>query len=127
MKVLNKKIWIPVIFFFSTNIFSQVMNVDNYGAAGDGITDDRAAIQNVLDDLKLSGGELQFTSGKTYIIDGGLNLYHYLDTKNYLITTTSEDKATIKIKDNSPIEWGNGGIGDLEFIILAILQFQIYV
>jgi hypothetical protein len=46
-----------------------VLYVDNYGAAGDGVTDDRAAIQAAIDALPPSGGTVQFTSGKTYLID----------------------------------------------------------
>ncbi len=94
---------------FSTSLFSQLIKVDDYGAKGDGVTNDRAAIQRALDKLKSQGGELQFTSGKIYIISGGLNLLHYSDVRHYLVTSTGSSKATIKNKDGSPIEWGNWG------------------
>ena len=89
------------------SLFSQTIKVDDFGAVGNGVTDDRSAIQSALNKLKLDGGELQFTSGKTYIIEGGLRLLHYSDAKSYLITSTETEKATIKNKDGSPIEWGN--------------------
>ena len=103
------KVKILIIFFIAINIRGQVIYVDNYGATGDGTTNDRDAIQNALDDLKTNGGELQFTSGKIYIIESGLNLYNYPDTKTYSITTTGSEKATIKIADNTPITYGHWG------------------
>lgn len=43
-------------------------NVKNYGAKGDGITNDTAAIQNALDAAEaLGGGEVYFPSGRYYI------------------------------------------------------------
>ncbi len=90
--------------------FGQIIKVDDYGAVGDGVTDDQPAIQNALDALKLNGGELQFTSGKTYIIELGLTLSHCTADKNYLVTTTGDEKATIKIADSTSITYGHWGI-----------------
>ena len=104
------KLLIVVNIILTLSLFSQTIKVDDFGAVGDGVTDDRAAIQSALDKLKSDGGELQFTSGKTYIIGRGLNLLHTSDTKNYLITSTDSEKATIKNKDETPIEWGGWGL-----------------
>ena len=90
-------------------LYGQVLKVDDYGAVGDGVTDDRAAIQQAFNALKANGGELQFTSGKTYIIAKGLELNFFSASHNYLITTTDKGKATIKIKDGAPISYGYWG------------------
>ena len=90
--------------------FGQTIKVDDFGAVGDGVTDDRAAIQSAFDALRTNGGEVQFTSGKTYIIKAGLKLYFFSANKNYLITTTGSEKATIKIADGTPITYGHWGI-----------------
>ena len=90
-------------------LFSQTYLVDNYGAVGDGVTDDRAAIQNAIWDLQGTGGTLQFTSGKTYIISTGLNFYNFSDTHHYLVTTSSTEKAVIKIQDEAPLNWNHWG------------------
>ncbi len=95
---------------FTISAFGQIYKVDDYGAKGDGVTDDRAAIQKAFDLLRTNGGEVQFTSGKTYIIKAGLKLYHFSANKNYLITTTDSEKAIIKIADGTPITYGNWGI-----------------
>ncbi len=90
-------------------VFGSTISVDDYGAVGDGITDDTASIQSALNALKLNGGVLNFTSGKTYIISGGLDLLYYPADKSYLIQSSGKVKAVIKIKDgtgNSCGTWG---------------------
>lgn len=49
------------------------LNVKDYGAIGDGITDDSAAIQAVINLLPATGGEIFFPSG-TYLIGTPLNI-----------------------------------------------------
>ncbi len=106
MKIIISKLLLFVIFFplFS---FSQTYYVDNYGAVGDGVTDDKNAIQNAIWDLWGTGGTLYFTSGKTYIISEGLNFYNFSDTHNYLVTTTGSQKATVKIQDGAILYWNH--------------------
>jgi polygalacturonase len=87
--------------------YGQIYKVDDYGAKGDGVTDDRYAIQKALNDLKSNGGEVQFTSGKEYIINAGLEVIDFPNSKNYKITTTGEGKAIIKIADGAPLTWSH--------------------
>jgi hypothetical protein len=47
------------------------INVADYGATGDGSTDDTVAIQAAFDAVSASGGTVVFEPGKTYMINGG--------------------------------------------------------
>lgn len=73
---------------------SSTVNVETFGAVGDGITDDTLAIQAALDLAHTSGGGLvQFTPGKTYAVSTFLVVYDY--------TTIYAYGATIKAIGNS--------------------------
>jgi len=111
IKKIIKTVLIGILSFVFLPLISisQTYLVDDYGAVGDGITNDHDAIQNAIWDLRSTGGTLQFTSGKTYIIGTGLNFYTFSATHNYLVTTTGTDKATIKIQDGAPLNWNHWG------------------
>lgn len=66
-------------------------NVNDYGAVGNGIADDTVAIQSALDS---GASTIVFSSGQTYLIDGGLAL----SESNITIIATG---ATIKLKANA--------------------------
>lgn len=53
---------------------SMVANVKNYGAIGDGVTDDAAAIQSALDTFSLSGGIIFFPNA-TYLVKSPVKFY----------------------------------------------------
>jgi hypothetical protein len=54
---------------------APVVNVDDFGARGDGVTDDRAAILRALEALR-GGGTLVFTPEKTYAKRGVIVVRH---------------------------------------------------
>ena len=102
---------IVINLIFTVSLSAQISKtIEEYGAKGDGITDDKNAIQTAFDALKRYGGEIKFTSGKTYIIGGGLFMNYFSKDKYYLVTTTGKKKATIKIKDRVPITYGYWGL-----------------
>lgn len=49
----------------------MIFNVQNFGAKGDGITDDTAAIQNAIDAAAAAGGGQVYMPTGTYIVSGG--------------------------------------------------------
>jgi hypothetical protein len=60
---------------FSRMIDSSVATASSYGAVGDGVTDDTAAIQAGIDALETNqGGTLRLDPAKTYLISSALNL-----------------------------------------------------
>ena len=50
------------------------VNVKDYGAAGDGETDDQAAIQSAIDDVSEAGGGTVFFPAGTYAISSAVNV-----------------------------------------------------
>ena len=48
---------------------ARILNVRDYGAKGDGVADDTAAIQACANDLVFKGGVMYFPAGKYYITD----------------------------------------------------------
>jgi hypothetical protein len=54
--------------------FSAELNVNDYGAVGDGVTDDRRAIQSALDAIPYtSGGKIYLPPG-TYKVNAPINI-----------------------------------------------------
>ncbi|EJM61988.1 parallel beta-helix repeat (two copies) [Pseudomonas sp. GM50] len=49
----------------------MIFNVQNFGAKGDGITDDTAAIQSAIDAAAAAGGGQVYMPSGTYIVSGG--------------------------------------------------------
>lgn len=73
----------------------QYVSVEDFGAVGNGTADDTAAIQAALDS---GASEIVFTAGRTFIVDGGLD-----------VTTNGQHilayGATIKLKANATTKW----------------------
>ncbi|KJZ33757.1 M10 family metallopeptidase C-terminal domain-containing protein [Pseudomonas fluorescens] len=81
----------------------MIFNVQNFGAKGDGITDDTAAIQSAIDAAAAAGGGQVYIPTGTYIVSGGeepsdgclmlkSNVYLYGDGMG---------KTTVKVADGS--------------------------
>ncbi|MCX2481809.1 glycosyl hydrolase family 28-related protein [Pedobacter sp. MC2016-15] len=95
MKIFNKKT--IVIFTLFVSILSnscaqnravKTFNVRDYGAVGNGITDDYAAIQKCFDDaLKLNDSKVLFPSGK-YSLSKGL-VAHYINNNLEILGNTT--------------------------------------
>lgn len=70
-------------------------NVLAYGARGDGVTDDTAAIQNAIDAKNAAGGGSVLLPGGTYLVTG---LTH---KDNVIIVGEHKQATTIKLADSS--------------------------
>ena len=80
------------------NIAESTIDISEFGAEGDGSTDDTAAIQSALDYLEEHGGTLNLESRKTYNVTEGLLLR---DAANFKIEGNG---ATIKVADDAAPE-----------------------
>jgi hypothetical protein len=77
----------------SPSITSPSVKVDDFGARGDGVTDDTAAIIRAIQSLSSGGGTVVFTPGKTYLKRGvvavtspGIKLWGYRSTVFSVVT-----------------------------------------
>ncbi len=117
----------------------EIFNVKAYGAKGDGITDDTAAIQSVIDLLPINGGVIYFPTGRyelsnTLIIkkhgvtlQGSKFVSTFADQINQqpgdIGTSVIEASSTLGFPNNTPIVqagelgtskmWTGGGVYDL--------------
>ena len=106
---------------YATLIVNNTINVKQFGAKGDGITDDKTAIQNALDYVK-NGGSIYFPKNfpNKYLILSGLTLSKddvtlYSEPRTEYKTTiyTPENINMLTVtgygcKINSLVFWGNG-------------------
>ena len=104
------------------NLFSQYRNVKDYGAVGDGVTNDTKAIQNAVDD----GGIVYFPEGKyltgTILLKshGGLYLEHGA------VIMASADFNDYNDADICPQNWlSKGEYANGKHLIMAIEQEDI--
>jgi len=90
--------------------------VRDYGAVGDGSTNDQAAIQAAIDDATdHGGGEVFFDAGRTYYTG------NFLMRSNItlVIETGSRIKASIDVADYDPNTCVDGTCGDVAPLIFA--------
>ena len=85
-----------------------VKNVKDYGAQGDGLTDDTQAIQKAIDEVKGIPDTLYFPNG-TYLVSGGVGIFQgKAHSRDRFIAYQGQSEAgtVIRLKDNCP------GFGD---------------
>lgn len=101
------------------NRFADVVNVKDFGAVGDGVADDTAAIQNAIDSIGINGGAIFIGDAKIYIsssitVKPNIRIYGNFDhgivnysTQNYYNLDSQillETGATINLQQNSCLE-----------------------
>lgn len=84
----------------------NTFNVKNYGARGDGSTDDRNAINQAIAAAGSTGATVYFPAG-TYMISGSLNLNHNIRWKG---DVASNGKPASQIKLKNSFSGANGGV-----------------
>lgn len=91
------------------------VNVKDFGAKGDGVTDDSSAIQSALDSIKTTGGTIFFPAG-TYLV--GSILYFYANQKiigdNATLKKTGSINAILTSAGDTSIT-GYSGVHDCLF------------
>jgi hypothetical protein len=85
----------------SPRVRTNVLNVQDYGATGDGTTDDTEAVEDTIADLPAAGGELYFPPG-TYIVQ------HVVIPSNIKLTGSGIGSTSIKLKASAPVTPGGG-------------------
>lgn len=90
--------------YYARNATRGIYYVDDYGATGDGATNDLAAIRAAYDAAVANGaGVLKFSPGGEYRIDGNLSI---LD--NHITLDGQELGASLQLDNDSYINIGNG-------------------
>ncbi len=70
--MLQTKIFDFITLFITINtVYSTVFNIRDYGATGDGVTDDTRAVLQAISKCMVNGGVLYIPSG-TYVIRSSL-------------------------------------------------------
>jgi hypothetical protein len=100
------------------------INVADYGATGDGSTDDTVAIQTAFNAVSASGGTVVFEPGKTYMING---LYQPIQTifggvKPKDGTVIQGNNATLKVITNSSIGYCVLNLNSVDNIVINDLN-----
>jgi hypothetical protein len=62
----------------------ETVSVKDFGAVGDGVTDDHLAIATALDSLTNNGGVLEFENGKTYYVSQPIIIPYSSNQSRYL-------------------------------------------
>ena len=96
----------------------KIVSVKDFGAKGDGVTDDSQAIQGALNSLRESGGELYFPQG-TYLINQSLIYYSNMRlnfAKNATILRGKSDLNLLLLAYADDVTGEYNGIHDVEIV-----------
>lgn len=101
-----------VVVSLATNA-AAVFNVRDFGAKGDGITKDTAAVQKSIDAASAAGGGEVFLPNGTYLC-GSVFLKSGVDfhLAEGAMLKGSSDHADYNVADIAPQNWGRLGVGD---------------
>lgn len=103
-----------------TNVVSSInsvydsliyINVKDYGAVGDGTTDDTAAIKDAIDVLNVKGGVLYFPQGR-YKITDTLNITHL---GSCVKGETEQGTYILQYADKTALHFGNGSTPTISY------------
>lgn len=106
--------------------FGTLVNVKSNGAAGDGVTDDTAAIQGVINSTAGTGNTVYIPAG-TYMINaiccqgGLLGLFVNLSNVNILMDTGAVLKAIPNSSDGYNVIWVHNGVSNVNIVGGTIL------
>ena len=88
----------------------RAVNVQSYGAKGDGITIDSVAIQSAIDSLSNGGGIVYFPEG-VYLVNTNVNV-----TDNITLRGAGWANTFIKASDNASIPTNTGVVQSKDFL-----------
>ena len=89
----------------------KIINVLDYGAVGDGIADDTAAIKEAVDELNITGGVLYFPQGR-YKISDTLDITH---VGSCVRGDTQQGSYILQSADKTALHFGNGSTPTISF------------
>lgn len=91
---------------------AQYVSVKDFGAVGDGVTDDRAAIQNAIDAVYAQGGGVVYVPAGTYLIASRLSGYNTVIPKSGVSVIGTGAETIFKIADGLALPYGIGFLYD---------------
>jgi hypothetical protein len=102
------------------------INVADYGATGDGTTDDTVAIQTAFNAVSASGGTVVFEPGKTYMIDGGYQPIQSIfgGVKPKSKTIIQGNNATLKVITSSAIGYCILNVTETSGVVINDLSIE---
>jgi len=101
---------------------ATTVNVDTYGAVGDGVTDDTAAFAAAYAALPAGGGTVTATAGKTYLVDPETSIKPLSNTR-LLLPATTTIKASYTATDHKYVIWLDG-VSDVQIEGGAVVGYR---